>query len=141
LVAASLSGQIAEVTGELASNPDSGVCRLLCPRKLIKETQYTAFLIPAFETGRRAGLQLDYTGVLAQKMSWGKSEDYSAKPRGTEYPVYKFWTFRTGLFGDFESLARILKAVVMDPELGKRDMYIADAGYGLEDVNPDSDVL
>lgn len=141
LTATNLPAQITEVTNELAADPDSGVCRLLCPRKLIRQTQYTAFLIPAFETGRLAGLGLDYTNVLAQKMSWGLSENYAAKPQGTDYPVYKFWTFRTGLNGDFESLARLLEAVVMDPELGKRDMYIADAGYGLEDTPPDSVVL
>ena len=142
LEANDLPGQIQEVMLELAANPDAGVCRLLCPRKLIKETQYTAFLIPAFETGRRAGLGQEYTGVLAQEMSWGGDEaSYGDKPRGTDYPVYYTWTFRTGLHGDFESLARILKAVVTDPELGKRDMYIGDAGYGLEDFDPDSKVL
>jgi hypothetical protein len=141
LVATTLSGQITEVTGELEANPDSGVCRLLCPRKLIKETHYTAFVIPAFETGRLAGLNLPYTGVLAQKMSWGLSENYESKPQGMDYPVYHMWSFQTGLHGDFESLARILEAVVMDPELGKRDMFIADAGYGLEDTNPNSVVL
>lgn len=141
LVATTLSGQINEVTGELDNNPDSGVCRLLCPRKLIKETQYTAFLVPAFETGRLAGLGEDYAGILAQKMSWGKSENYASKTRGGDYPVYHFWTFRTGLYGDFESLARILKPVVTGPELGKRDLFIADAGYSLEDHEPDSKVL
>jgi len=141
LVATTINSQIAEVTGELADNPDSGVCRLLCPRKLIKETQYTAFLIPAFETGRLAGLGEDYSGVLAQEMSWGLGEDYSAKTRGGDYPVYYLWSFQTGLYGDFESLARILEPVVTDPELGKRDMFIADAGYGLEDNEPDSTVL
>ncbi len=141
LVAASLNAQINEVTAELDDNPDSGVCRLLCPRKLIKETQYTAFLIPAFETGRLAGLGEDYSGVLAQKMSWGLSENYASKTRGGDYPIYHFWTFRTGLYGDFESLARILKPIVTSPELGKRNMFIADAGYGLEDYEPDSKVL
>ncbi len=142
LLATNLAGQISEVAGELAADPDSGVCRLLCPRKLIKETHYTAFLIPSFETGRLAGLGLEFTGVLAQKMSWGGNEaDYSAKPRGTEYPVYHMWSFQTGQYGDFESLARILKPVVTDPELGKRDMFIAEAGYGLEDTPPDSLVL
>ena len=142
LETSTITGQIQEVTSELAANPDAGVCRILCPRKLIKETQYTAFLIPALETGRLAGLGADYSGVLAQKMSWGGAEaDYTGKPRGTEYPVYHLWTFRTGLYGDFESLARILKPVVTDPELGKRDMYIAEAGYGLEDNPPDSTVL
>jgi hypothetical protein len=137
-----LNNQIQEVASELAADPDSAVCRLLCPRKLIKETQYTAFLIPAFETGRLAGLDADYSGVLAQKTSWGGTEaDYTAKPHGTEYPVYHLWTFRTGLYGDFESLARILEPVVTDPELGKRDMYIGEAGYGLDDNAPDSTVL
>src|SRR5690606_13770818 len=56
LETSSLNDRIQEVTGELDANPDSGLSRLLCPRKLIKETQYTAFLIPAFETGRRSGL-------------------------------------------------------------------------------------
>jgi len=141
LVATTITTQIDEVTGELDDNPDSGVCRLLCPRKLIKETQYTAFLIPAFETGRLAGLGEDYSGVLAQKMSWGLGEDYSAKTRGGDYPVYYLWSFQTGLYGDFESLARILEPVVTDPELGKRDMFIAEAGYGLEEKEPDSTVL
>ncbi|MGI9551921.1 MAG: hypothetical protein ACR2MT_12025, partial [Aurantibacter sp.] len=142
LEATAINDQISEVTSELEANPDSGVCRLLCPRKLIKETQYTAFLIPAFETGRLAGLGEDFSGVLAQKMSWGGEEaDYSAKTRGTDYPVYFQWTFRTGLYGDFESLARILEPVVTDPELGKRDMLITDAGFGLDDNTPDSEVL
>ncbi|MGI9541864.1 MAG: hypothetical protein ACR2MX_01320, partial [Cyclobacteriaceae bacterium] len=49
--------------------------------------------------------------------------------------------FRTGLYGDFESLARILEPVVTDPELGKRDMLIANAGFGLDDITPDSELL
>lgn len=141
LVATNINDQIEEVTGELEADPDSGVCRLLCPRKLIKETEYTAFLVPAFETGRLAGLGLDYTNVYAQKMSWGVSEDYSTKTRGYDYPVYYSWKFRTGLYGDFESLARLLTPVVTGPELGKRDMYIAEAGYGLDSTPPDSTVL
>jgi hypothetical protein len=136
-----LADQIDEVTTELAADADSGLCRLLCPRKLIKETGYTAFLIPAFETGRRAGLAEDYLGVYAQQMSWGLGEDYASKPRGYDYPVYYSWQFRTGLNGDFESLARLLKSMVMDPELGKRDMYIANAGYGLDSTTPESTVL
>ncbi len=139
LEASDLNGRMLEVNSELEANPDSGVARLLCPRKLLVETQYTAFLIPAFETGRRAGLGADFSGVLAQELSWGS--DPAAKPRGAEYPVYHHWTFRTGRYGDFESLARILKPVVTDPELGKRDMFIAEAGYGLEDTPPDSTVL
>jgi hypothetical protein len=141
LTAGALPGQITEVTSELAADPDTGVSRLICPRKLIKETGYTAFLIPAYETGRLSGLGLPYTNVFAQKMSWKKGDNYAAKTRGFDYPVYHFWKFRTGLNGDFESLARLLKAVVSDPELGKRDMYIDNAGYGLEDFTTNSTVL
>lgn len=130
-----------EVNDELNADPDTGVCRLLCPRKLVKETQYTAFLIPAYETGRLSGLGLPYTGVKAQKMSWEIGGDYVSKTSGFNYPVYHTWTFRTGLYGDFESLARILEPVVTGPELGKRDMYIADPGFGLKDTLPESSVL
>ncbi len=141
LVATTLPDKISETKSELNANPDSGVCRLLCPRKLIKETKYTAFVIPTYETGRLSALGLPFTNVPAQKMSWGKTEDYDSKPQGYDYPAYYLWSFQTGANGDFESLARILKAVVMDPELGKRDMYIADAGYGIETTTPDSVVL
>ncbi|WP_221392469.1 hypothetical protein [Dyadobacter sp. NIV53] len=141
LEATTLPDKINEAKSELNANPDSGVCRLLCPRKLIRETHYTAFLIPTFETGRLAGLGLPFTDVLAQKISWGKTENYAAKTRGFDYPVYYQWSFQTGLYGDFESLARILKAVVIGPELGKRPMYIADAGYGTASTPPDSPVL
>src|SRR5690606_26087746 len=105
LVASTLPEKISEVKAELDANPDTGVCRLLCPRKLIKETKYTAFVVPAYETGRLSVLRLSFTGVPAQKMSWGKTEDYDAKPQGYDYPVYYMWSFQTGANGDFESLA------------------------------------
>ncbi|MFT3701513.1 MAG: hypothetical protein QM802_04045 [Agriterribacter sp.] len=141
LTATSLPDKITQVKTELDDNPDTGVCRLLCPRKLIKETKYTAFVIPSYETGRLSVLGLPFADVIAQKMSWGKTENYDTKPQGYDYPVYYMWDFQTGKNGDFESLARILKAVVMDPGLGKRDMYIADAGYGIETTNPNTPVL
>jgi hypothetical protein len=141
LVATSLQDKVTEVKSELDANPDTGVCRLICARKLIKETKYTAFVIPSYETGRLSVMGLPFTDVPAQKMSWGKTENYDTKPQGYDYPVYYMWDFQTGKNGDFESLARILKAVVMDAELGKRDMYIADAGYGIETTNPNTPVL
>lgn len=135
LVAGTISGQISEVSQEIEEDPDSGLCRLLCPRKLQGETQYTAFLIPAFETGRLAGLGLDYTNVYAQEMSWAIGRNYGARERGYEYPVYYNWQFKTDSFGDFETLARKLEALVAPPELGKRDMYIDKSGMGLDGVS------
>src|SRR5207237_730661 len=44
----------------LNSNPDLACSRLLCPRKLDANAAYHAFLIPTFESGRLAGLGLDF---------------------------------------------------------------------------------
>lgn len=141
LTAATLNGQMTEVSSELRADPDSGVSRLICPRKLVKEMDYTAFVIPAYETGRLAVLGASYENVYAQKMSWKHGDNYAGKTRGFDFPVYYSWKFRTGLHGDFESLARLLEPVVSNPELGKRAMYIADAGYGSESITPESSVL
>src|SRR5690349_884790 len=40
----------------LAENPDLACSRLMCPRRLDPQVAYHAFLVPAFETGRLAGL-------------------------------------------------------------------------------------
>ena len=42
----------------LAAAPGSVISRLICPRRLDPETSYTAFVVPAFEIGRLAGLGL-----------------------------------------------------------------------------------
>ncbi|MBX3252643.1 MAG: hypothetical protein KF862_00775 [Chitinophagaceae bacterium] len=119
------------VTQELNSDPDNALCRLLCPRKLVKNTAYTACLIPAFETGRRIGLGLETTGVPAQESSWIKTGQ-EAKPRGFDFPVYYQWSFQTGIDGDFESLVSKLKPIVMEPESGMMPMDVQEIGYGMD---------
>ena len=47
----------------LAENPDLACSRILCPRHLDPEEGYHAFLVPAFETGRLAGLGHDPAGA------------------------------------------------------------------------------
>src|SRR5207248_1337472 len=47
---------LTELGTALAANPDVGYARLLSPRKLDENSSYTAFLVPAFEVGRKAGL-------------------------------------------------------------------------------------
>ncbi len=132
--ATSAAGRIAEVTNELEADADDGVSRLLCPRKLHKETKYQAFLIPAFETGRLAGLGLDPAGVKAQMPSWKKGGVHNGLPRPFEFPIYYRWNFNTGRYGDFESLVSMLKPVIIKPELGKRPMDIQSPGFGLNQV-------
>ncbi len=135
MAATTATARVNEVTQELESEPDEGVSRLLCPRKLIKETRYEAFLIPAFETGRLAGLGQEPAGVDAQKPSWKKGSIHSGDPRPFEFPIYFRWNFSTGRFGDFESLVAMLRPVITKPELGKRAMDIQSPGFGLNSVS------
>jgi len=97
-------------------DPDQLYCRLMSPRKLEPNTAYTAFLIPAFETGRLAGLELPTETINAQLASW---DNDGAKG---EMPVYYEWFFQTGVNADFESLVRMLEPRPMDPRVGIRDM-------------------
>lgn len=114
--------QVAEI---LRQNPDSGLSRLLSPRKLVKNTAYTAFLLPAFETGRRAGLGEDPAAAGGlQKSSWSGSS--------RTFPVYYQWSFKTGIDGDFESLVSVLKPVETKAEAGTLPMDVRTPGYGLD---------
>jgi hypothetical protein len=97
-------------------DPDQLYCRLMSPRKLEPNTAYSAFLIPAFETGRLAGLEQPRHDVKAQMPSW---DENGAKG---EMPVYYEWFFQTGVKADFESLVRLLEPRPMPRDVGIRDM-------------------
>ncbi|MFJ5778894.1 hypothetical protein [Streptomyces sp. NPDC093094] len=92
--------------------------RLLAARRLAPRTRYRAFLVPAFERGRLAGLRepLDDT-VDALTPAW---QPGAARVR---LPVYHAWNFRTGEAADFETLARRLRARPADDRTGLRDMF------------------
>lgn len=106
----------------LGKNPDLAYCRLVCPRKLAENTGYHAFLVPTFETGRRAGLGLELGDVPATLSAW----DPGARPEGQSFPVYHRWYFRTGSSGDFETLVRLLQPKPVDPRVGVRAMDVQD---------------
>ncbi len=113
--------------------PDTACSRLLCPRKLKPNTSYHAFLFPAFESGRLAGLGRgneiaalfgNATNALTPtSSSWGA---YADRPDNSQFPFYHRWAFRTAERGDFESLVRLLKPQPVDPEVGHRDMDVTD---------------
>lgn len=130
-----------EVDGALENDPDIGFSRLLCPRKLIKSTAYSAFLIPTFEAGRLAGLGESTTGIKAQASSWVKAGMPHSEVRPNEYPIYYHWNFKTGAAGDFESLVSQLVPTITDPETGQRPMAIDNPGFGLERAEPESKTL
>jgi len=116
----------------LAENPDNASSRLICPRKLKKNTAYHAFLIPSFEPGRLTGLG-QTTTLNALASSWGNGQ--------TDYPVYYRWYFRTGERGDFEFLVDLLEPRPVDKRVGIRDMDMQTPLYEVDGMTGDFSVV
>jgi len=96
-----------ELAELLSADPDAAFSRLICPRKLELNTQYHAFLIPLYESGRKAGLGED-PGVAGLAKAW-VATDLTCK-----CPYYFHWEFGTSAQGDFETLARRLQPMSAD---------------------------
>ena len=122
-----------EVT--LGENPDLAYSRLVCPRRLEPDSPYCAFVVPAFESGRLAGLGLDVAQAPgATASSWaGNGEE------ADNFPVYFRWQFRTGAVGDFEYLVRLLQPKPVDRRVGTRDLDVQRPGMigGISDPERD----
>lgn len=100
----------------LRGDPTLGCSRLVAARKLRPHKSYHGMLVPAFESGRRAGL---LPGPAPDRlMAWDRNGEVLL-------PVYFEWTFRTGEEGDFEALARRLRPIPPDPTVGRRPMNVA----------------
>lgn len=106
-------------------NADRIICRLTSPRRLKPNTAYGAFVVPAFETGRLAGLGLDPKNTNAQTSAW------TSAPGAVELPVYFEWRFRTGENEDFESMVKRLEPRVADARVGIRPMDGEKPGWGV----------
>lgn len=104
-------------------DPDQFYSRLISPRKLEPNKAYYAFIVPAFETGRLAGLELPTDAVKAQMPSWNDDTE------NVEFPVYYEWFFRTGDNIDFEYLVKLLVPRPMDEKVGIRDMDCSRPGF------------
>jgi hypothetical protein len=107
-----------------APNADKIISRLFSTRHLAADTAYRAFLVPAFETGRRAGLGQDPAGVDSQAPAWSGSA-------AVELPYYFDWYFRTGESEDFESLVKRLEPRAVNPRVGIRDLDATAPGFGV----------
>ena len=117
-------------------DPDQIFSRLCCPRRLEADTEYHAFIVPAFETGRLAGLSIKAEGVNAQQSSW-KSDI-----KDLEIPVYYEWFFRTGKKEDFEYLVKLIEPREVDPRIGSRPMDCSCPGFSkLDGSGPVSGTL
>jgi len=110
----------------LDNNPDVAYSRLMSPRKLKPGTAYHAFVIPAYESGRLAGMGGDAAAIAASNLdiAWAANQ--------LEHPYFYRWRFNTGTEGDFEYLVRLLKPKVADSRVGRRVMDMTKPGANLE---------
>ena len=101
------------IADAMASAPGNVISRLLCPRRLDPETSYTAFLVPAFEIGRQAGVGQDVSAITTADPAWT-----SATAAPLRLPFYYQFGFHTSDAGDFESLVRRLAPQVLTADVG-----------------------
>ena len=113
----------------LKENPDLAYSRLICPRKLEPNKAYHAFLMPAYESGRLAGLGLDPSGAGPTAPAWS-----GGGPESSNFPFYHRWYFRTAEAADFESLVRLLKPQPANFGVGTRDMDVQRPGINIRGV-------
>jgi hypothetical protein len=112
----------ADIEGIMANEPARAISRLLCPRRLEPFTAYTAFLVPTFERGRRAGTGEPVPNDLdALQPAWTDAGPVTL-------PIYYRWRFGTGATGDFEFLVRQLEARVLPKTIGRRDLDVSTPG-------------
>ena len=129
---AALSNRLSSL---LAANRDKACSRLLSPRILAPNTSYTAFLMPAFEAGRLAGLGLDPAATPFATFEAWESYPSGTKAEPENFPYYHRWNFRTGSLGDFEYLVRLLQPKPVDPRVGNRDMDVRNPGSGVPAID------
>lgn len=120
----------AQLADLLLNRPERNLSRLISPRRLAADTRYLAALVPAFEPGRRAGLNIAFEELDGTQLrpAWTPGDG------DVQLPVYHSWTFATGPEGDFESLVRRLAPRAMPATLGLRAMDISRAAPGMPEL-------
>lgn len=91
------------LTQTLPTHPDLAYSRVMSPRRLAADTAYTAFLLPAVEAGRLAGLGQNFTEAHLGESAIPTAPSTGSTP-ALDFPVYFQWQFTTGTEEDFESL-------------------------------------
>jgi hypothetical protein len=134
---------LGSVTTALGGAPGKVIARIFCPQRLKPQTAYNAFLVPAFERGRRAGLGLPLgpstppdpndpaATVLALTPAWDASTSGSVT-----MPVYYEWRFLTGVVGSFDDLVRRVKPARLPDNVGRRRLDVSVPGYALPSAVP-----
>ncbi len=130
VVAADRDVVAARLDATVREDADLAYSRIVCPRRLEANKMYHALLLPAYETGRLAGLGLDpNTAPSATACSW--TSNGASK---NEFPVYFRWQFRTGALGDFEYLVRLLQPRPVDKRVGSRPLDVQKPGMNLPGI-------
>ena len=120
-VAGESGADAARVAQLLDTDPDRVISRIMSPRRLLPKQAYTAFLVPTFQRGVVAGMAQDPPDALD-----GLTPAWTDATNGAlTLPVYFQWRFGTGVTGDFESLARLIKGYETPPNVGVRDMDVS----------------
>lgn len=132
IVATGAEASQAALNTLLEADPRLARSRILSPRRLRPRTKYHAFLIPTFETGRKAGLGLPIDfNADALAAAW------STNAASVELPIYSSWEFLTAeVDGDFEYFVSLLVPRAIDPRVGIRDMDVGAPGMGLPRAVP-----
>lgn len=110
----------------LATRPELSLSRLLCARRLAAFTDYIACVVPAFEVGRLAGLNLPLPANADLTPAWRSG---AAATASVTLPVYFHWTFRTGAREDFETIVDRLAPRDLLGGVGQRPMDIGRPGF------------
>ncbi len=110
--------------------------RLVCPRRLAPQTQYTAFVVPTFKLGLVAtgfASSADLSAELgALTPAWTNTDSK------IDLPYYFKFDFGTSVRADFESLVRLLEPRALT-DLGRRSMDCSAHLYNIVcpgDVEP-----
>jgi hypothetical protein len=124
-----------QLADAMTSSPGSVISRMVCPRRLDPETSYTAFLVPAFETGRLVGMGADASAIATAGPAWT-----SATVPDLALPVYYQFEFHTSDAGDFESLVRRLTPRVLEAGVGQRPMDVSQPMRNIPSAGPPLDL-
>ena len=111
------------------ASPTTNLSRLLCPRRLERDTAYIAAVVPTFEVGRLAGMNEPVPVGPTLAFAWGPGSNDRV-----DLPAYDLWRFATGADGDFEALAQRLLPVAPPPGVGRRRVDTRRPGLGIEPV-------